>query len=265
MVKELCYWDIGPLRAPEHNTYTNIQLRTPRVLVWSITNTITPSTIYSIGLPFNPLYVEYCSTENKTIVYLERWLDGTNSLRESGEIPAPFPNGNLTFPRRNMTDPNGNLDLGMFGETLALPLEVFDAGNNRTAMSEATNFETSVSGAFVSVHSFMQGSPTQYLINPVEELPKSLMPEAPLFSSPGLHCTMTVYNLGYGFLISSRTTIVGITILIAHAVTVMVSSICQLFWQQSVMDAWNTISGYVALSIGSVTPAQVLDNTCTGI
>lgn len=57
----------------------------------------------------------------------------------------------------------------------------------------------------------------------------------------------------------------GITILIAHAVTVMVSSICQLFWQQSVMDAWNTISGYVALSIGSVTPAQVLDNTCIGI
>lgn len=110
---------IGPLRAPEHNTYTNIQLRTPRVLDWSITNTITPSTIYSIGLPFNPLYVEYCSNENKTILYHEPYeLDSL--IRE---IPAPFTDGNLTFPRRNMTKPTGNLDLGKIRETLALALE----------------------------------------------------------------------------------------------------------------------------------------------
>lgn len=89
------------------------------------------------------------------------------------------------------------------------------------------------------------------------------MPEPPL-SIPERNLTIPIHNLGYRYRLSSRTGLLGMTILIAHAVIVVFGSIWQMFLRRSLIPAWDTIPDYVALAFGSETP-DVLDNTCAGI
>lgn len=235
---------------------------TSKVVLCSILTTMRPVVVTSLAVMFMPEYVEYLDPENKTILFHERWLDGTNWIHYGNDVPEQFANGNLTLPPRNMSEPTGNVYLAQFGKQLAVAWSpmVEESGNNAAMI-----LETVVSATFLQVYSMSGYSDSQYPFSVAPLLPESLMPETPLYH-PERNLTITLYNLGYGFRLSSRTGILGVTILITHAVMVVLGSLWQLFWRRSVITAWDTIPDYVALGLGSVIPpADVLDNTCAGI
>lgn len=256
-----------------NKTFTNVPIPSSKVIVCSILTTIEPAVVTSLDVRFTPVYAEYPSSENKTILlFHERWLDGTNWLREDySDIPKPFTTGNLTLPPRNMSEPTGNRLLGRFGEVLNQALDVVlvryedPERPGILANNKAVHLETAVSGAFLSVYNELDDSDSQYPFNSTDLLPESLMPEPPNYYQIPT-ATITAYNFGYGFRLSSRTGILGVTILVAHVVIVLFGSLWQLFWLRRVISAWDTIPDYVALGLGSVIPpAKVLENTCAGI
>lgn len=253
-----------------NETYLNSTIPTFKVTVCSISTSIKPSEIYSLLARYSSEYADYSSLEHKTLLFHQRWFDGSNWLRDEllTERPERFSTGNLTLPPRNMSELTDNPHLRRFGEVVASSVGKLDG----RAISDPSTLETVVSGAFVSVYSYLWPSTTQYLWPSAWEcknlslpaLPKSLMPE-PENLFPPLKRTMRLYNLGYGFRLSSRTGILGIIVLLAHAAIVVLGSLWQLLWQRSVIAAWDTIPEYVALGLGSTIPAEVLDNTCAGI
>lgn len=250
-----------------NQTYETTVIPSSRVIVCSITTTIQPVMVHSLTTWFTPVNVDYFSPGNKTILFHDRWLDRTNWLRLSdGPLPGWFADGYLTPPPRNMSVPTGNPYLGSFGVLLAYALEqiLLVDPNYPKASNEASELETIVSGFFLSAYSNMSPSNSQYPYNAGQILPESMMPEPRLYNDIR-NLTITVYNFGYGFGLSSRTGILGVTILIAHVVIVVLGSLWQVFWRRSVITAWDTIPDYVVLGLGSVIPPAVLDNTCAGI
>lgn len=112
--------------------------------------------------------------------------------------------------------------------------------------------------------SAMHPSDTQYTNRSFEDLPADSRPETPRWYSQPPTRVISVFNLGYGFRLSTRTSILGITVLLAHAVIVMLGSLWQLFWERKIILGWGTIHDYVALALGSDIPDE-LNNTCAGI
>lgn len=245
--------------------YTNIPLPTSRVVVCSILTTMQPALVTSLAVRFKAEYADYPSPENRTILFHKQWLDGTNWLREwpSTDVGESFVNGNLTLPPRNMSDITGNPQLRLFGEVIGKTAYSFTFLETEVEPSGASHLEMVVSGIFCTLFALSKRSLSQYPANIREVLPESWMPE-PVLSIPARNLTISIYNLGYGYRLSSRTGILGMTILIAHAVIVVLGSIWQLCWRRTVISAWDTIPDYVALALGSETP-DVLDNTCAGI
>lgn len=239
-------------------------LPTSKIVVCSILTRMQPAVTTSLALMFRPEYAEYRSLENKTIQFHEHWLDSINWMRNNYDIDVTmqFANWNLTVPPRNMSVPTRNVYLAQFGSFLgSFLLPILNAPGNNMAM----NLETVVSAAFLSIYSCSGDSDSQYPAALAPLLLDSVKPESPIYPLPR-NLTVTVYNLGYGFRLSSRTGILGVTILIAHAVIVVLGSLWQLFWWRSVITAWGTIPDYIALGLESEIPlTNVLDNTCAGI
>lgn len=250
-----------------NETHINIPIPTSNVTVCSILMTMQPVVITSLAAIFKADYVDYPSIEEKTMLFHERWLDGSNWLRVDYPSPPPpqFANGNNSLPARNMSEVTGNILLARVGEVLDQSLDIIHDAFQYPVENYAPIFESIVSGVFLSIYSYLYPSDSQYPNNIFSSLPESLMPEKP-FQPPTRPVIITIYNLGYGFRLSSRTGILGITILIAHAVIVVLGSLWQLFWRRSVISAWDTVPDYVVLGLGSeIPPADVLDNTCAGI
>lgn len=253
---------------------------TAKIIVCSVMTSIQPAILYSLATRFSPEYADYPSPADRPILFHERWLDGTNRVREklpenlltSGGQPYSPRNVsgpiNQPFSPRNMSELTGNPYLNRFGDVLNQALDgIVETTRPELENNFASKLETIVSGTFLAVFSNLQPSDSQYPRNLHKTLPQSMMPESPVYYPPEPRViTMTPSNRGYGFRLSSRTGILGITILITHAVIVVLGSLWQLLWQRSVITAWETIPDYLALGLGSVIPPEdVLNNTCAGI
>lgn len=215
-------WGIG---GPEHlsnEAYTPIP--TSKVIVCSILTTIQSAILTAQNAIFEPGHMDYSSPDTRTILFHERWLDGTNWLRTTlSQRPTQFDSGNLTLPSRDMSVPTGNVHLARFGEVLGRSLY---SVLSHPQLDVATNLETVVSGAFLTVYSCITYSDSQYPFRTAKLLSESLMPE-PAFYPPERNRTMTVYNFGYGFRLSDMGKF-AMAVLLSHAVVVVVGSLWKL-------------------------------------
>lgn len=247
---------------------------TQNVTVCSISATIKAVIISSLDVKFDAWYVKYLdyyqtrpdgvNVPPRKIIYHEHWLDAIHDLG-SGPSPTSRINitGNVTYPQRNMSKPATNPTLFRFGKTFLN--DDSDRLGHYDYSESAAVAEVAVGGAFLFVLSHMNASSSQYSVGSEVVLPDSLMPEPRQLyvQKPGY--IIKVYNLGYGFRLSSRTSILGMVILIAHATIAVLGSLWQLFWERKVIKAWDTVPDYLALGLGSSVEGNGAENTCAGI
>lgn len=241
----------------EHEAYLDIQTGTPTVTVCSISNSIIPAIVFSTEFPFVFRYAEYKENAGRKLRFHKDWLLNTRRL-------LPDTRSSEGEPVVNITHLTSNPILQDFGLAVLPKLDEDKTDNGFEKIDDAANQEIVVAVAFAYIMSLMDPSISQYSTGSVKDLPADSMLETPR-SYPGTPTpVIRVFNLGYGFRLSTRTSILGITVLLAHAVIVVLSSLWQLFWERKIILGWGTIPDYVALALGSDFPVE-LKNTCAGI
>ncbi|KAL0639474.1 hypothetical protein Q9L58_001503 [Maublancomyces gigas] len=254
-------FDVGwiPVDAPTRDSYTQFDIPSENVTVCSITAEILSVVASSLEIPLRFEFVDMNKTSSNSLIFHEHWLDTihTTELNRDGDLVSPV---TAEFvPPRNMSFLTPNNALLALGETLLPPRGSIEEGDRAAAIVEVP-----VAGVFAYTFSTLYPSITQYPLGVGEILPDDLKPE-PLRNSTQIETvTVHVYDLGYGFQLSSRTGKLGVTVLIAHAFIVLLGSLWQLFWERKVISAWGTIPEYVSLALGSSMPPK-LEDTCAGI
>lgn len=234
------------------------EIPSKNVTVCSITAEIRPAVASSLEFPLRFESADMNKTSSETLIFHEHWLDSIHTAWYDDEGGFSHVTEEFVHPRNmsNITVNNALLTLG----SILLPERVSIEEGNRAA----ARVEVPVAAAFAYTFSTLVPSITQYPKGVGEILPDDLKPE-PLRNSPQIETvTVHVYDLGYGFQLSSRTGKLGVTVLIAHAFIVLLGSLWQLFWERKVISAWCTIPEYVSLALGSSMPPK-LEDTCAGI
>lgn len=240
-----------------NDTRINIAIPTKTIAVCSISITLTPAVLTAFKIRVDGKFVDYSIHGNKTLQYHERWLDHAGTVPKLQGI-SHLVSGDYTFPPRTMLQPVPNLNLVCYGEAVNFM-------DPRAPCDDPSWLEIAVGGAFASRFSWLGRSTSQYSLDPNITLPDALMPEPRLQTPGNKGYTIKVYNQGYAFQLSTKVGILAVTLLVLHAVMVLVGSLWQLFWERSVIGAWNTVPEYMALGLGSDLPDGVLENTCAGI
>lgn len=249
------------------------------ITVCSISIVLKSAVVTSLRIPFNPQYAEYLDYLSRSngdrepprpILYHENWLDYISPWAplpvNNGTPVTKSSTGNVTYLPRNFSRSSTSPVLTRFAQIFLTS----NTGNNtqepgQRGQIEAAALEIVVGGAFVQLMSFLNPSHSQYTVGSAVTLPDSLMPEPRQTFPNTVYFVITVDNLGYGFRLSSRTGILGMVVLITHAVIALVGSLWVLFWERRVIAGWDTIPDYIALGIGSSITGRGLENTCAGI
>lgn len=133
---------------------------------------------------------------------------------------------------------------------------------------EAGMVEIAVGGSWFNILLDTDPSETQYqskisqtLIPPTI---KEAYPEPIRNYSSSFYEPLALYRFGYGYRMSSRTSVLAAFLLSLHAVIALVGSIWQLR-QGSIVISRGSIPEYVALCVGSLPPTEGIKNTCAGI
>lgn len=274
--------DLGPeppyLSNFDNQTDTYDELEPGNITICALSTTLRPTVVSSLQIPFSPEYARYVSqstNENdgsRTLIYHEHYLDYIHLWQPTpandGITKIIIPSKNFTYPPWNMSRPSTNPSLTRFAQ-------IFLAGNSRSEKEaqrnlrlgqlEAAALEIIVGGAFLHLIALINPTNSQYSVGPALTLPHSLMPEPRLTFPDTTTYVLNVYNQGYGFRLSSRTGLLGMIVLIAHAIIAVLGSLWLVVWERKVISAWITIPDYLALGIGSSIPGRALDNTCAGI
>lgn len=241
------------------DSYSQAVIPTKNVTVCSVTAKIHPAVAASLEFPLRFDFVDYETQPSHPLIFHEHWLDTihTTWIDDDGILASPVTEEFV--PPRNMTKRTVNDGLNLLGHTI-LPQGLSRENNDRTA----ARVEVAVAGAFVYTFSTLIPSRSQYPDGVGEILPDALKPESLEIYSQNPTTVVHVFRLGYGFRLSSRTGILGITILVAHMLIVLLGSLWQLFWERKVILAWGTIPEYVFLALGSSMPHD-LGDTCARI
>lgn len=243
---------------PDATSGMSISLPSTRVISCSISTVLTPAVLSSLTLHMDGKEVDCAYRVNRTLQYHDRWLDHSGTFDSKLSYKSVFAD-NTTFAGRSMVELVVNANLRLFGDAVNAVSEWVATGE----YEEPTWLEIKVAGAFVTSFSKLGLSTSQYSVSPNVQLPEYAAPRVEALRNKTV--TINVYNQGYGFRLSSKVGILAVVVLVLHAVIVVAGSVWQLFWQRSVIKAWNTVPEYLALGLGSTLPDGVLDNTCAGI
>lgn len=247
------------------------------ITICSISTMLRPMTISSLHIPFSPQFADYhqSTAENefsRAGIYHENYLyyvhDCPPALTNNETTSTITTYLNFTYPPRNMSKPSNNPCFTRFAKIFLNSdsgSALFTQQNLRQGQVEAAALEIVVGGAFLQLIAYLNPTSSQYSVATRLILPESLMPEARDSFPDTTTYVLKVYNQGYGFRLSSRTGLLGMIVLIAHAIIAVFGSLWLVLWERMVISAWNTIPDYLALGIGSSITGQALENTCAGI
>lgn len=163
---------------------------------------------------------------------------------------------------RNQSKLTINPTLRQFANVMLAPFQypLISARTNVWRKVEAAEVEVTIGGAFASIPMYLNPSLSQYALSPGLTLPDTYIPKQQ-FYQVSTTIRLEVYNLGYGFQLSSRSGKLGVVV---HAVIALVGSLWQLQrWR--VVTAWGTIPEYLALGLGSPGKHPGLENTSVRI
>lgn len=236
--------------------YLNIQTGSLTVTVCSITSSIIPAKLATDESQLIFRYADYEKNPRQPLYFYKDWLIASrtnlpDTLNREGELVV------------NVTHLTEDSDLQLFGENVLLTYQTVK-GDDLSEIDDASSHEILVAGAFANIMSHLEPSLSQYSNETFPDLPAGAMQEITQSYAQTVKREISVFNLGYGFRLSTRTGILGITVLIAHAVIVVLGSLWQLCWKRKIILGWHSIPEYVALALGSNLPNE-LDNTCAGI
>lgn len=251
------------------------------ITVCTISVELKSAVVSSLNIQFSPQFADYANYLShsdgereapRTLLFHENWLDYIHLWEQhvvtDGTSENVTVSGNITYPPRNMSKPARNPTMlryaKIFLDTRMVPVN--DSGKNGgRGHVEAATLEIVVGGACVQLISFMNPTDSQYTVASWITLPDSLMPEPRQHFPHTVDYLIKVENQGYGFRLSSRTGILGMVVLVAHATIAVLGSLWLLCWERRVITAWDTIPDYLALGIGSTVTGRELENTCAGI
>lgn len=180
----------------------------PNLTVSTISSSIITAVITSNDFPFIFRYAEYAENTGRTVHFHKDWLFDARQYLPDTRTSEGEPVVNIT----NL----GNSTFENFGRTVLLIPEdewvfngIWDLGRNA---NDPEYQELIVAGAFASLMSAMHPSDTQYTNWSFEDLPADSRPETPRWYSQPPTRVISVFNLGYRFQLSARTSILGITV-----------------------------------------------------
>lgn len=244
----------GYLIEPER--YLNIQTGSPTVTVCSISSSIIAAELATDESQLIFRYADYEKNPKQILYFYKDWLKDfrtylPDTLNRQGE------------PIVNATHPTEDPVLKLFADNILLTYLTAKL-SEVSEIEDASSHEILVAGAFAYIMAQLKPSSSQYSNETTANIPAEARQEEPRSYPATVKREISVFNLGYGFRLSTRTGMLGITVLIAHAVIVVLGSLWQLCWERKIILGWHSIPEYVALALGSNLPNE-LDNTCSGI
>lgn len=250
------------------------------IVVCSLSARLKSAVIFSSKVTFeieNAEYADYQVLANGThepslpLLYHEHWLDSLNV--QTVETPNYDVSlnavGNATFAMRNASDITLNGTLQKFAFTLLNPSlfrNITQPPDNQLLQDiiDVSIVEVIHGGAFTSLLLHIQPTDSQYSLPSTVKMSPAFLPEQHFYDDYASR-KFSIYTLGYGFRLSTRTGRLGVAVLVCHAVVVLSSLIWHLVKRQTVITAWKSTPDYVALALGSSLEPQTLDNTCVRI
>lgn len=248
------------------------------IVVCSISGRLKSAVISSSKVTFpveNAKYAEYQVLANGThepslpLLYHEHWLDSLNvqTVQDPNHDLPLEATGKPTFPMRNASNVTPNLTLQKFAFTLLNPAlfqNLTLEGKRLQDVIDVAEIEVILGGAFTSLLLYMEPTESQYTLPSTVKMSPTFLPQQLIYDDYAVY-KVCVYNLGYGFRLSTRTGQLGVTVLLCHAVIVLSSLVWHLLRRQTIVTAWRTTPDYVALALGSSIGPRTLDNTCVRI
>lgn len=244
----------------------------PMLVVCSVNATMGSAMVTSYSVSAGAEEVEYLVNSNgikevpRTLLYYKTWLDSIHNgnatdLRDTNSTKS-------TYPPRNSSKPTTNIPLREIARAARSVIHLSSDGIPGVwgaTTVDASDVETVVAGGFAYFFSWIQNSTNQYTIGGQEflELTGELIPE--LGQYRGTNTTAKVYHEGYGYRLSSRTSRLGFTILIAHALVWILGSVWMLCWRREVIKAWGTVLDYTALGIVSLDRTGTFQDSSAGV
>lgn len=242
------------------------------------------------------IYHDYVSTNGTTLpprrfLFHENWLDRAYSydptLSLSDAILNPenfnstaynvgttynstswsFPTGsmvhpdNFTYPARPGMFPQRN-SFGRLGASLVHAVGHPNLDSKGREMDTSFRAEATVGGILTYMLTWSLPSFSQYSM-PYDQIPEKFRLGPPQ-SFPHQY-DAKYYVSGYGYRLSNRTGILGVVVLVSHAVLATAASVWQLLRRRGIMQAWSTVPDYVCLGSGSSSVVATHPNTCAGI
>lgn len=251
-------------------------VRTPAVIACSLSARIKSAAATSFDIAFTGDYADYADYQvlaNGTheaaqpVLFHQHWLESITDINPTdSKFGSPITaTGNVSFGAYRRTIRPSNPILQSFAKTL---IEPYEARMNYTSWNwttiEAAELEVVLGGAFASVLLYLPPAKSQYVLPPTLKISNPLLPLPRYYEHP-TNFTLEVYNLGYGFRLSTRTGKLGIVVLVTHSILAVFGSLWQLLRWRRIIKAWRSVPEYLALGIGSPSNQETLDDTCVGI
>lgn len=251
-------------------------VRTPGVIACSISSHIKSAIVTSFDITYTGDYADYADYQilangthepGEPVLFHQHWLQGISNVNPSDKIfgkPA-IATGNVSFSGYHSANNVTNPTLTSFARTLIEPYEqrMYHTSWDWATM-EAAELEVILGGAFASILLYLPPTVSQYALPSALRMSNQYLPRPRYYEFP-TNFTLEVYNLGYGFRLSSRAGKLGIVVLLAHAILALLGSLWQLFWWRRIVKAWRSVPEYLALGIGSPSEQESFDDTCVGI
>lgn len=251
-------------------------VRTPGVIACSISARIKSAIVTSFDVAFTGDYADYADYQilangthetDQPILFHQHWLEGISNISPNITMLRKLvtATGNVSFGGYHSINRATNPTLALFASTLIEPYEERMYHNSWDWMTmEAAELEVILGGAFASILLYLPPADSQYALPPGLRMPNQSQPQPRYYEHP-TNFTLEVYNLGYGFRLSSRSGKLGIAVLLAHAILALFGSLWQLFGWRRIIKAWRSVPEYLALGIGSPSEQERFDDTCVGI
>lgn len=251
-------------------------VRTPGVIACSISARITSAIATSFDIAFSGDYAEFNDYQilangthetDQPVLFHQHWLEGISNINPNDEMfgKPTTATGNVSLGTYHIDARPNNPTLESFAKTLIDPYEqrMYYSSLDWKTM-EAAELEVILGGAFASILLYLPPADSQYVLPPTLQMPDHFLPRPQYYEHP-TNFTLEVYNLGYGFRLSSRSGKLGIVVLLGHAILALLGSLWQLFFWRRIVKAWRSVPEYLALGIGSPSEQERFDNTCVGI
>lgn len=240
--------------------------------IGSTTITASDTMVYHKYSPYADYQILANGTKESSspLLFHEHWIGAVGALSEvvNANYNAPITstgkdnvgprNPNIVTPNRILQE-IGYLLVVQFWKASLKPLQ------ERVVRDiEAAEIELPISGAMSALLSRMWPTYSQYALPATDRLPDTYLPRQHFYDDQ-TEATIKVYQLGYGFRLSTRTGVLGIAVLLCHAVIALAGSFWQVFRWRKVITAWSTVPDYLALGVGSSTVQPGFENTCAGV